>query len=92
MDNHTTGWILLIFILFLTTFGVYWCLTVFASVVIFIIGYVIVLHDMLVLISSYFRLISLLYLQEGDVDKFYRHCAGNPLTSNNMSDGGLTEV
>lgn len=39
-----------------------------------------------------FRLITLLYVQEGDVDKFYRHCAGNPLTSSSIADGGLTEV
>lgn len=35
---------------------------------------------------------SLLYIQEGNVDKFYRHCAGNPLLGDNICDGGLSEV
>ncbi|KAG5894046.1 hypothetical protein JTB14_037890 [Gonioctena quinquepunctata] len=36
--------------------------------------------------------ISLLYLQQGDIERFYIKCAGNPLTSNILAEGGLTQV
>lgn len=39
-----------------------------------------------------FRLISLLYIQAGDVDKYYKKCVANPLTIEKISDGGLNQV
>ncbi|KAJ8963572.1 hypothetical protein NQ314_005546 [Rhamnusium bicolor] len=38
------------------------------------------------------RSFSLLYLQQGDIEKFYSKCAGNPLTSNLLNEGGLKQI
>ncbi|KAH1004594.1 sorting nexin-13 isoform X1 [Dendroctonus ponderosae] len=35
---------------------------------------------------------SLLYLKLGDIESFYAKCAGNPLTTNQQSDGGLKAI
>lgn len=35
---------------------------------------------------------SLLYVQQGDIDRFYRKCVANPLTIEKVSEGGLNEV
>lgn len=40
----------------------------------------------------FFSVISLLYLEQGDIDKFYRKCTGNPLTVEQVTDGGLKAV
>ncbi|KAF5282763.1 hypothetical protein FQR65_LT02760 [Abscondita terminalis] len=75
MNNHSIRWIILVSILFLTSFGSLWCLTFVACVSTFALG-----------------LISLLYVQQGDIDKFYKKCAGNPLTIEDTSEGGLKQV
>lgn len=38
------------------------------------------------------RLLSLLYIQQGDVDRYYKKCVANPLTIEKISDGGLKRV
>lgn len=40
----------------------------------------------------YFRLISVLYIQAGDIDRYYKKCVANPLTIEKISDGGLNQV
>lgn len=35
---------------------------------------------------------SLLYIQQGDIEKFYRICTENPLTTEKIVDGGLNSV
>lgn len=37
-------------------------------------------------------MVSLLYLQQGDIEKFYNKCAGNPLTADILAEGGLQQV
>lgn len=39
-----------------------------------------------------FRCFSLLYVQKNNIEKFYIKCAGNPLTSNQITEGGLDEI
>ncbi|KAK5645980.1 hypothetical protein RI129_004444 [Pyrocoelia pectoralis] len=75
MDNHSIRWIILICLLFLTTFGILWCFTVLTSVFAFCVGF-----------------ISLLYVQHGDEEKFYKKCAGNPLSMEDISNGGLRKI
>ncbi|KAJ8976214.1 hypothetical protein NQ317_008095 [Molorchus minor] len=75
MEANTAGWIGLILILFITSFGVSWLLTIITSVFLFIIG-----------------AFSLLYVQQGDIEKFYSKCAGNPLASNPLNEGGVNQV
>ncbi|KAJ8952481.1 hypothetical protein NQ318_003276 [Aromia moschata] len=40
----------------------------------------------------YRRVFSLLYVQQGDIEKFYTKCAGNPLTSAFPNEGGMKQV
>jgi sorting nexin-13 len=75
MDTNAFGWIGLIVILFVTTFGIFSFLVVLFGVLAFTLG-----------------LFTLLYLKQGDVDKFYNKCAGNPLTADILPEGGLNEV
>ncbi|XP_022907033.2 sorting nexin-13-like [Onthophagus taurus] len=75
MDTTAIGWAVLIFVLFLSTFGLCTCLTLIIGLIFFLIG-----------------LLSLLYIQEGDVDKFYRNCIGNPLSNENNIEGGLSKI
>ncbi|XP_056629792.1 sorting nexin-13-like isoform X1 [Diorhabda sublineata] len=37
-------------------------------------------------------LVSLLYVQQGNIEKFYVKCAGNPLTLNNIREGGIEHI
>lgn len=39
-----------------------------------------------------FRCVSLLYVQDDHIEKFHIKCAGNPLTSSQLLDGGLNEI
>ncbi|KAJ3654689.1 hypothetical protein Zmor_013862 [Zophobas morio] len=75
MDTNTLGWIGLIIILFLTSFGLFSFLTVVLGFLAFMLG-----------------LFTLLYLKQGDIDKFYNQCAGNPLTADILPEGGLPQV
>lgn len=75
MNSHSIGWMILVFILFLTSFGLLWCLTFVASIITFGLG-----------------LVSLLYVQQGDIDKFYKKCAGNPLAIEDTPISGLKQV
>ncbi|XP_018577466.1 sorting nexin-13 isoform X2 [Anoplophora glabripennis] len=75
METNTIGWIGLISVLFITSFGVSWLLAIIVGSILFIIG-----------------CFSLLYVQQGDVEKFYSKCAGNPLTSDIPNEGGLKHV
>lgn len=39
-----------------------------------------------------FRCFSLLYVQKSNIEGFYIKCAGNPLTSNQIIEGGVSEI
>ncbi|KAF5288724.1 hypothetical protein FQA39_LY15296 [Lamprigera yunnana] len=75
MNIHSFGWIVLISVLFLTSFGALWCFTIITSLLAFLIG-----------------LVSLLYILQGDIETFYKRCAGNPLATEDLSPGGLQQV
>ncbi|CAG9855944.1 unnamed protein product [Phyllotreta striolata] len=75
METTTAGWIGLIVVLFLTSFGVTWLIILVISLVLFMIG-----------------LISLLYVQQGNIEKLYFKGAGNPLISNKVREGGLEHI
>ncbi|KAJ8917534.1 hypothetical protein NQ315_005583 [Exocentrus adspersus] len=75
METSTVGWIGLILVLFITTFGVVWLVTIVIGVVLFVIG-----------------CFSLLFVQQGNIEKFYTKCAGNPLTSDIPNEGGLKHI
>ncbi|XP_023020353.2 sorting nexin-13 [Leptinotarsa decemlineata] len=75
MESNTAGWIGLIVVLCIASFGVFWLVIIGLSLSIFSVGF-----------------ISLLYLQQGDIEKFYIKCAGNPLTSNILTEGGLKQI
>nr|CAH7757697.1 unnamed protein product [Callosobruchus chinensis] len=75
METDTAGWIFLILVLFVSSFGVLWLTTAFISLVLFVIGCV-----------------TFLYIQQGDVGKFYIRCIGNPLTSSLLNEGGLKQL
>lgn len=63
MDYLNLKWIILIFALFVVSFGFSWTLVILIVLCAFILGF-----------------FTLLYVQEGNIDNFYKKCAGNPLT------------
>ncbi|CAH1994332.1 unnamed protein product [Acanthoscelides obtectus] len=75
METNTAGWIGLISVLFISSFGVLWLTAAVISITLFVIGCA-----------------SFLYIQQGDIGKFYSKCAGNPLTSSLLNEGGLKQV
>lgn len=38
------------------------------------------------------RCLSFLYVQHNNIEKFFIKCAGNPLTSSQLMEGGLSEI
>jgi hypothetical protein len=92
MDTNAFGWIGLIVILFVTTFGIFSFLVVVFGVLAFTLGYISIISSWFILNQFNYRLFTLLYLKQGDVEKFYNKCAGNPLTADILPEGGLNEV
>lgn len=92
MEPNSAGWIGLIILLFITSFGVAWLFVILLGLLVFILGYAFVVTSLEIVNFIFYRCLSLLYMQQSNIERFYLKCAGNPLTANVLNEGGLKEV